>query len=427
MNTLTVQRPWHRDAEVIGLVGVAHGTSHFFQLLLPPLFPWLIGQFGLSYTQAGLLMTVFFSFSGFGQALAGFVVDRLGAPPVLLFGLGCLAVSGLVLGTASDYRTLMAVAAIAGTGNSVFHPTDFTLLNQRVSAARLGHAFSAHGLAGNLGWTGGALFMAGVAATAGWHAAGLGAAALASAVCLLLFVRRHTLFADDLAPVPVRTARPSAADGNFGFLASPAVWLCFLFFFLATGAFSVLQNFGPTLLGRLYGVGPAFAAGALSAYLLGSAAGMVAGGFIASRRRSSETTIAGALGVSAALAVWLALGGVPNWALMGLLALMGFGVGVAGPSRDLLVRRAATARFGAGSYGRVYGFVYSGLDAGMALTPLMFGRLLDAGLFRAALLGIAVFQIAALASALQVGRDDAARAAAGAGARSGQTQANRRG
>ena len=75
------------DAEIIGLVGLAHGTSHFFHLMLPPLFPWLMRDFSLSYTEAGLLMTVFFVVSGVGQAVAGFVVDRIGARPVLFFGI----------------------------------------------------------------------------------------------------------------------------------------------------------------------------------------------------------------------------------------------------------------------------------------------------------------------------------------------------
>ena len=66
------------DAEVIGLVGLAHGTSHFFHFMLPPLFPWLMKDFDLSYTEAGLLMTTFFVISGIGQALAGFIVEKWG-------------------------------------------------------------------------------------------------------------------------------------------------------------------------------------------------------------------------------------------------------------------------------------------------------------------------------------------------------------
>ena len=113
---------------MIGLVGLAHGTSHFFHLMLPPLFPWLMKDFDLSYTEAGLLMTTFFVISGVGQALAGFIVDRVGSRPVLFFGIGLLAFSGVILGLSDSYAMLLGTAAVAGLGNSIFHPADFTLL-----------------------------------------------------------------------------------------------------------------------------------------------------------------------------------------------------------------------------------------------------------------------------------------------------------
>src|SRR5215203_5314263 len=111
-----------RDAAIISLIALAHGTSHFFQLMLPALFPWLMRDFSLSYTQVGLLTTTFFVISGVGQALAGFAVDRVGARPVLFVGIGLLALSGVVLGLSNSYQMLIATAAVAGLGNSIFHP-----------------------------------------------------------------------------------------------------------------------------------------------------------------------------------------------------------------------------------------------------------------------------------------------------------------
>jgi predicted MFS family arabinose efflux permease len=139
---------------------------------------------------------------------------------------------------------------------------------------------------------------------------------------------------------------------------------------------------------------------------------MVVGGFAAARQENSDVVIAFALGLAAAVALLLASSAVPAWSVIALMAAMGFGVGVAGPNRDLLVRKAATAQFGKASYGRVYGFVYSGLDIGLAVTPVAFGPLLDAGRFSAALIGVAALQIAALASALRVGRSARAMHAA---------------
>ena len=202
---------------------------------------------------------------------------------------------------------------------------------------------------------------------------------------------------------PANTPQRAHDGGQLAFLRSGAVWLCFAFFFVSTAAFGILQNYSPAILGHVYGVSLAMATGSLTAYLLGSATGIVTGGFLATRSEHSERVIAAALGLAAATAIVLASGGASVWMLLPLMVIMGFGVGVAGPSRDLLVRRAATSRFGRAAFGRVYGFVYSGLDTGLALSPLLFGPLLDAGHFRESLAAVAVLQVAAMATAWRVG------------------------
>ena len=144
--------PLKDDARVIGLVGMAHAISHFSHLLLPPLFPLFMAEFNLSFSQVGFLVTLFFVISGSGQMLSGFVVDRVGARPVLFMAIGCFALAAASAATAQSYAGLLLCAALAGVGNAPFHPVDYSILNQRVSAPRLGYAFSAHGLTGNLGW-----------------------------------------------------------------------------------------------------------------------------------------------------------------------------------------------------------------------------------------------------------------------------------
>ncbi len=144
--------PLAQDAKIIGLVGLAHAVSHFSHLLLVPLFPVFKQEFGLSYSELGMLMTVFFVISGIGQALSGFLVDKVGARPVLFTAVSTFLLASIVAGSATSYGWLIAAAALAGLGNAPFHPCDFTILNQRVSLPRLGHAYSAHGLTGNLGW-----------------------------------------------------------------------------------------------------------------------------------------------------------------------------------------------------------------------------------------------------------------------------------
>ena len=392
------------DAAVIALVGVAHATSHLFHLLLPPLFPLLMPDFGFGYTEAGFLMTVFFAISGVGQAFAGILVDRHGARRVLMAGVSLLAASGLALAAATNYAMLVLAVALAGLGNAVFHPADFSLLNKKVSPARLGHAFSVHGLSGNLGWALGAAISGTALAWAGWRGAGVAAAMVALASVIALQLARPLL--DDDRP---RVGAGATAQGPvFGFLGVPAIWLAFVFFFLVTAAFGGLQSFSVPVLGGIYGVSAAVAVAALTGYLLGSAAGMVVGGFVAVKVHAHDRAVGGALIGAAVFAAVRASGLPPAWSVLPLMAGIGIGVGLAGPSRDMLVRRVATESLPGGkespAFGRVYGFVYSGLDVGLALGPLAFGMLLDAGGRDGVLPGVAALQVLAVLTVLAMGR-----------------------
>lgn len=391
------------DAELIALVGLAHATSHFFHLILPPLFPWLMPAFGLSFTEAGALMTVFFVVSGLGQALAGFVVDRVGARAVLVAGIALLGVSALLVAAAQGWATLALAAAVAGVGNSVFHPADFSLLNHRVTASRLSHAFSIHGLSGYLGWAAAPAFMVTVAGVAGWRAAAFAAAAVAVAVLGVMYLRRDALAAAARGVVAQDVPEDRGPGAMFAFLRSRPVWMCFGFFLTATMAFGALQNFSPMLLERLYGMSLPLATSALSAYLAGGAGGTFAGGFLAAGRTDQDRIIATALLAAAGVAALLAAGVMPAWTVIGLMTLMGFLTGLVAPSRDLLVRRAATAGFGARAFGRVYGVVYSGLDAGLAAAPLAFGPFMDAGRYPQVLMGVALLQGLAILTVVRVG------------------------
>jgi len=396
--------PVRADAAVIALVGMAHATSHLFHLLLPPLFPLLMPDFGFGYTEAGFLMTVFFAISGVGQAFAGIVVDRYGARRVLMAGVSLLAASGLALAAAANYPMLLLAVALAGLGNSVFHPADFSLLNKKVSPTRLGHAFSVHGLSGNLGWALGATISGMALAWAGWRGAGVVAALVALCSVAALWMARP-LLDDDVAKVG---AGATAAGATFGFLGAPVIWLSFMFFLLVTAAFGGLQSFSVPVLGGIYGLSAAAAVAALTGYLLGSAAGMVAGGFIAVHVHAHDRAVGIALVCAAVFAAVLASGLPPAWSVIPLMVAVGVGVGLAGPSRDMLVRRVATESLAGGkespAFGRVYGFVYSGLDVGLALGPLAFGMLLDAGGRDGVLPGVALLQIFAVFTVLAMGR-----------------------
>jgi FSR family fosmidomycin resistance protein-like MFS transporter len=403
MSTATMPGVVRHDATVISLVGFAHGTSHFFHLMLPPLFPWLMSEYSLSYTQVGGITSVFFVTSGVGQALAGFFVDRWGAHRVLCLGVSLLAFSGILLAAAPDWWGLYVAAFVAGLGNSVFHPADFALLNHRVSQPRLGHAFSVHGLSGNLGWAVSPLVMT-VAATAfGWRVAGLAAALLGVMSLSMLWWKRVDL--TDHVSVHERSGKKQPGKGVSHLLRLRLTWVAFSFFFFATFGFGALQNFAPSLLRDLYGLSLTVATSALTAYLIGGAAGLVIGGFFANASAGQEKLVGLAFLVSAAMAVVVALVIVPGWTVLAVMALMGFGIGMASPSRDMLVRKSTVAKLGTGAFGRMYGLVYSGADVGLATAPLLFGILMDAGWGRLVFVGVSISLVIAVIAAGAIARE----------------------
>lgn len=387
--------PLRQDAAVIGLVGLAHGTSHFSHLLLAPLFPLFMRDFGLSYSDVGLLMTIFFVISGAGQAMSGFVVDRIGARPVLFAAITCFVLAALAASVATGYAGLVLVAVLAGLGNAPFHPADFTILNQRVSPARLGHAFSVHGLTGNLGWALAPVFLVGITALADWRTAYHAAALLYVVVLAVLFWQREKL----LTQVHRRPADASQGS-DFAFMRLPVVWWCFSFFLLSTMTLAVVQSFAPSILKAVHGVSMEAATLTISAYMLCGALGMLVGGFVAAQTRHSDRVVALAMASGATLLLLCATGWLGATGTLLALAATGLAVGVGGPSRDMMIRKA-TPR---GATGRVYGTVYAGLDVGFALSPMVFGGLMDRGWYALTLAGAALTLFVSVYAALGVGR-----------------------
>ncbi len=393
---------WREDASVIGLVGLAHASSHFGHLILPLLFPVFMKEFGLSFSELGLLMTVFFVVSGVGQATSGFVVDRVGARPMLWAALAMFMLACLWASVATGYGSLFGVAVLAGAANATFHPVDFTILNQRVSAARLGYAFSAHGLTGNLGWAAAPVFFAGMGALLGWRQAYVAAAVMYGAVLLVMVVYRDQL------QTRAAVRNPQAAPANaMAFMRLPVVWWCFGFFFMSTMTLAVVQVFAVSILKAMHGVSFESATLTLTAYMLCAALGVFVGGFVAARTANSDRVVAVALGCGAVLLALCGTGWLGATPTMVVLAVTGFAVGIGGPSRDMMIKKATPQ----GATGRVYGLVYSGLDSGFAVSPLVFGAFMDRGWYGATLLGAAAVLLLSVLAALRVGRQTAVTAA----------------
>lgn len=362
------------DTAVIGLVGIAHGCSHFLQLALPPLFPLLKADLGYSYTELGLLMTVFFAASGACQIPAGFIVDRIGARNVLFCGLGCLAGATLLYGLVPIYAVLVLLVFIAGIGNSVFHPADFSILSASVHESRMGRAFSVHAFAGFAGYGAAPAGIVLLAATFGWREA-LVAVGAAGLVYLAVLLAARRVLETSPAPQPRQTSvQASSASGASLLLRLPIIMFFLFFVVMAMGQIG-FQTFAPPALIEMYGMGLTLANVAVTAFLFGTLFGVLIGGVLADRG-GRHGLIAGVFTVATAVTiVGTALLSLPDYARLALFALAGVAFGIVFPSRDMLVRAAAPRE----ATGKVFGFVYSGLDVGSALIPVAMGWLLDRG------------------------------------------------
>ena len=385
------------DAEVIGLVGIAHLFSHFLQLILAPLFPLLKDEFGVGYAALGLMVSVMYTVSGVSQTMAGFIVDRYGARRVLLFGMATFSLALLLTGLATSYWMLVAVALLAGIGNSVFHPADFAILNAKVNPKRLGYAFSTHGIGGNFGWLAAPVFSIGISTAYGWRAATIAAGVLGLLITAIIASRRALSGVQADAGGRQRKAEGASARGikhDVRALASKPVLKCFAFFTFYSLALIGLQTFSMPVTTAMYGASLVVASAALTGFLFGGIVGIVAGGIAAAHSSRHNLVAASGMLIGAALTLLLASGAVPLWLLTGTMTLVGFFIFSTQPSRDILVRAATPP----GATGKVYGFVYSGLDLGGSLSPMLFGWMLDQRMPQWVFGAAALFMLAAVAT-----------------------------
>jgi MFS transporter, FSR family, fosmidomycin resistance protein len=391
-----------KDAKIIGLISLAHATSHFTQMMLAPLFPLFMKEFDLSFSQIGFLVSILYVVSSIGQASSGFLVDRVGARPVLFGSFVLFVVAALVVSISTSYGGLMAAMVLIGVGNAPFHPADFTVMNQRVSAPRLGYAYSLHGVTGYLGWSLAPLFFVGITALADWRTAYVCAALLYALILLVLVLNRSHLKTEVVRTTSkAEHAAAGTVSQDFAFLKLPVVWLCFGFFMLATMTLAVVQSFSVSILQTLHSVSFEMANATLTAYMLAGAAGMLMGGWVAAKFPSrSDVIVARAMAAGAALLVLCATGWLGSLGTCAVLACTGLAIGIGGPSRDMMIKNATPK----GATGRVYGTVYSGMDVGFALAPLIFGSMMDKGWYAAVLVGAAVTLVLGVYLALVVGR-----------------------
>ena len=369
-----------RDLQVISIIGVVHLLSHAYQFTLAPLFPVMalepnMGGLGLSYSELGLLASLFFASSGLCQTPAGFVVDKIGPRPVLIVGLGLLSAAVFLYSVAPSYGSLIALSILAGIGNSVFHPADYSLINGAVSESRLGRAYSVHSIGGYIGFAVAPAMLPLIENLIGWRGAVAVAGVIGIIVTIFLVFWRPDLRLGGTSNPNTKNGENQSVRSGIMILLQPTILLGFLFFFILAMGLIGFKTMGPTALHEGWQLSIAFSGNAIASFSVAAVIGIAIGGVWADKSKNHHRNATWTFITSGALIVMIPWLPINPTILIGLLVVSGCSFGMALPNRDLFIRSLTPK----GATGRVFGFVYCGLDVGASLTPFLFGVLMDLG------------------------------------------------
>ena len=368
-----------RETRVIGLITAAHFMSHFYQFVVPALMLSMVDAYSIDYLDLGLLVSAFAAATAFSQTPVGFVVDRLGARPVLILGLGMLSLSIGLYAIAPSYGWLIVLALIGGTANSVFHPSDFAILSGSVDPSRLGRAFSIHAVSGNLGWAAAPALLVPIAEFADVRTAFAVAGAMGVFVTILLLLQAAFLLDENDTEAASeggskRKSSGSVKDG-LGLLLSRAALLLFFFQLVYATAFAGVRTFSIPALTALHGLTEVVVASALTGYLIGASFGNLVGGWLVDKTGRPHVVFTSSILLVTALVVVVGSIDLTAGLLMVVFVTMGLLQGSLLPARDVLVRAISPP----GQIGKMFGFTSSGLALGSAITPPIFGWIMDNG------------------------------------------------
>jgi len=374
--TISVRTFRPAESRLIAAVCGAHMMSHYYMLMLAPLLAFIRSDFRVSYTELALAVTVFNVVSGLLQTPVGFIVDRIGARVVLIVGLALSSGAFAVAGMIDNYWVFIAMYGVAGLGNTVYHPSDYSLLSHHAPPERLSHVFSYHTFAGMIGSAVAPVTLLYMQSMFGWRGAYIGASMFGFMVLAALIAQpepaRDPMHA---AKAMAKARKNNIIDTGWRLLLTPAILLNLGYFILTSIMGGGLNTYLVVALGALHKTPPTIANMALTSLLAMNALGVLAGGLLATRTNHHAVVAASGLAIGGIVTALVGFFNFPSALLIMLMGLSGLCVGATYPSRDMLVRAVTPPT----AYGLVFGFVSTGFNIGASIAPIAYGMLMDNG------------------------------------------------
>jgi len=152
------------------------------------MLPFIRDDFGLSYTQAGLVVSAFSLAYGFGQLPAGWLADRIGARILLTVGICGVAVAGVLVGLSQTFVMMVVFLVLMGITGGGYHPSASPLISASVKPENRGSALGFHIVGGSASFFLAPMIAAGIASAWGWRGSFLGLA-IPTAIFGVVFYR----------------------------------------------------------------------------------------------------------------------------------------------------------------------------------------------------------------------------------------------
>lgn len=388
----------------VGLISVSHGINEFYGLAFPPIIPILVADLGISYTQAGLLLTVFYVMYSVFQLPAGLVGDRIGKSRLLIWGLIGMAAALVLASTAQTYEMLLVAQGIMGISGSTYHPAGMAMLSDTETKETEGKAMGVFGLGGMIGVASAPVIIGGLAAMIGWRTALAVAAAIGFVVTVVFKFSyqapaqpqetvgdggKETITDENVSPTsPVDTETDSPFDRHgsrvksklhqlFGFeLTANIAFLCLVVLLVSLQIRSI-QTFATSFLVDGVGRSTSTANGIFFVMLAASAVSSIWVGGLADRFDRGLLGVVAAVATSgllfAVFVVFVIEAALVGWLLTGLLGLvfglLGLAVYGCTPIKNAIISEYASAD----SSGSLFGVTQTASAVGSAAGPVTFG------------------------------------------------------